>query len=160
MSQKSSVPTHPPSTPHPIFSAYQSRIKPAYRGVFFWGQYPHQCPCPWFRASDNCQPVAVFSVNLQEAWAAPVVPSSAGRTIPMHRHARHPFNLFTTSQFSHSSSSQCRFWMIKIMGTGGGLAFFPPPFFPRYGRFVGKKEMSGLWTFFFSSSFSTDGHST
>lgn len=52
-----------PPSHHTIFStflAYQSTIKPAYRGVFFWGQKSHQCPCPWFRAFDNCQPVAAF----------------------------------------------------------------------------------------------------
>ena len=41
--------------------------------------------------------------SVKEAWAAPAVPSSVGRTTPMHRHARHPFNLFTTSHCSSFS---------------------------------------------------------
>lgn len=116
---------------------------------FIWGQNSHQCPCPWFRAFDNCQPVATFSVNLQEAWAA-----------LLYRHLRGELHLCTVmhvtqstfsplliSHISHSVSPHLSLLDGKIMKIGGGLVFFFP-FFPRCRRLCGEKGNIGPLDFF------------
>lgn len=137
-----------PPSHHTIFStflAYQSTIKPAYRGVFFWGQKSHQCPCPWFRAFDNCQPVAAFFGKGGLGCTCCTVICGANYTYaPSCTSPIQPFHHFSLLiLFSESLLDDKK----KTMETGGSLAFCLP-FFLLHRRLCGEKgKYRGLLDF-------------
>lgn len=94
--------------------------------------------------------------SVKEAWVAPAVPSSAGRTTPMHRYA--PSCTSPIQPFHHFS---LLIFFLRVAPLDDKKRHWKPagvwpfsPFLSTSQAFVGgKRKRSGFWTLFFSFSF-------